>query len=475
MSEETSPLSLFDWQPDSNPAMSFGKTSPASCQVGGGHDFGSIAEALVECGFGIAWRILDAQFYGVPQRRRRLFLIGCAGNDVRRAEQVLFDGDGVCRHSHARRATGKDIAHCVTARFGSGRADPTAETYIAAAIAPTLNAGGNKTGGTRPPGTSVDTAESLIVTDISEVTHTLRGEGFDGSEDGTGRGTPLIPIAFSTEQTPKWAEDLSPTLKTPSPSGGGQPMAVCVPPEDEDAVDAYQCHGGNVGPMGTLRAGGTTASNGVPFVPVAFCQNQAGDVISGEVMHNLATNGNATGRNAPTILCDSPIWFNARQDPIDDIVVGAMDGHGYTNAIAFDPNQITSRENRSNPQPGNPCHTIPARHVPPAIAFSCKNDGTDVGDVSPTLRAMGHANSHPNSGGQVAVSIPHGVRRITPREAERLQGFPDDYTLVPYRKAMAADGPRYKAIGNSMAVPVIRWIGERIMATESDLANEESR
>lgn len=60
-----------------------------------------------------------------------------------------------------------------------------------------------------------------------------------------------------------------------------------------------------------------------------------------------------------------------------------------------------------------------------------------------------------------------GVRRLTPRECERLQGFPDDWTLVPYRGKPAADGPRYRAIGNSMAVPVMRWIGERIAAFEA--------
>jgi len=59
------------------------------------------------------------------------------------------------------------------------------------------------------------------------------------------------------------------------------------------------------------------------------------------------------------------------------------------------------------------------------------------------------------------------VRRITPVECERLQGFPDDYTAIPWRKKPASecpDGPRYKALGNSMAVPVMRWIGERIAA-----------
>lgn len=75
-------------------------------------------------------------------------------------------------------------------------------------------------------------------------------------------------------------------------------------------------------------------------------------------------------------------------------------------------------------------------------------------DISPTLRR--------EQGGEG-----RGVaRRLTPRECERLQGFPDDYTLIPYRGKPAADGPRYKAIGNSMAVPVMHWIGKRIQLVE---------
>jgi len=74
------------------------------------------------------------------------------------------------------------------------------------------------------------------------------------------------------------------------------------------------------------------------------------------------------------------------------------------------------------------------------------------GDPSYTLDTTGAA----------AVATPYAVRRLTPTECERLQGFPDDWTAVPYRGKPAADGPRYKAIGNSMAVPVMKWIGERI-------------
>lgn len=127
---------------------------------------------------------------------------------------------------------------------------------------------------------------------------------------------------------------------------------------------------------------------------------------------------------------------------------------------------------------------------------------TEIGGVAPTLRSMSHANSHQNAGGQLAVAFdmrgrdggampegPHdtaniraasggssrsyvaqhaedwAVRRLTPRECERLQGFPDDWTQIPWRGKAAPDcpdGPRYKACGNSMAVNVMRWIGERI-------------
>ncbi len=79
----------------------------------------------------------------------------------------------------------------------------------------------------------------------------------------------------------------------------------------------------------------------------------------------------------------------------------------------------------------------------------------------PALTSGGTGDSKP------CVSFASGVRRLTPRECERLQGFTDDYTLVTYRKKPAADGPRYKAIGNSMAVPVMRWIGQRIRLVQT--------
>jgi DNA (cytosine-5)-methyltransferase 1 len=91
-----------------------------------------------------------------------------------------------------------------------------------------------------------------------------------------------------------------------------------------------------------------------------------------------------------------------------------------------------------------------------------------TGDVAHTLKAEGFDASEDGTGrGQPMVNHAAGVRRLTPRECERLQGFPDDWTLTPYRGKPAADGPRYKALGNSMAVPVMAWIGKRIEMVEA--------
>jgi len=103
-------------------------------------------------------------------------------------------------------------------------------------------------------------------------------------------------------------------------------------------------------------------------------------------------------------------------------------------------------------------------------AMGCGSKGGCCTQAVAVRTAQTSANGH-----GVAVDVAHtldraqgqavaamAVRRLTPRECERLQGFPDDYTLVEYRKKPAADGPRYRALGNSMAVPVMRWIGQRI-------------
>jgi len=111
-----------------------------------------------------------------------------------------------------------------------------------------------------------------------------------------------------------------------------------------------------------------------------------------------------------------------------------------------------------------------------ADGFDASEDGTGRG--TPLVPVAFNARQDPDSwtdrsgpidtdGSTQAVGIGAAVRRLTPRECERLQGFPDDYTLIPYRGGMAKDGPRYKALGNSMAVPCMSWIGQRIAMVEA--------
>ena len=173
---------------------------PGVLSSNGGRDFGSLLGGVAELGYGFAYRVLDAQYVrvdglgrAVPQRRRRVFFVGCLG-DWRRAAAVLFERESLCGNPAPRRKAGAGIAGTLAAGTfdgspcgGDGR--ETSLTHVSA-VCQTLSAGGNSTCGSRQPGMSADTAESLLA-----VAHTLRGSGFDASEDGTGRGIPLVVMA----------------------------------------------------------------------------------------------------------------------------------------------------------------------------------------------------------------------------------------------------------------------------------------
>jgi DNA (cytosine-5)-methyltransferase 1 len=181
---------------------------PGLLSSNGGADFAVILRGLVECGYGVAWRILDAQYFGVAQRRRRVFIVGSLGSG--RAAEVLFEREGGAGDIAESRQAGAGIAHVVTgSSVSSGyRYDPNGEELIVTA---TLNSGGNKGGFRTEPG------EHLVAVP-------LRAEGHDASEDGTGRQN-LIPVLAFTERTRpdgrtfEAQEDLAYALTNPG-SGG---------------------------------------------------------------------------------------------------------------------------------------------------------------------------------------------------------------------------------------------------------------
>jgi DNA (cytosine-5)-methyltransferase 1 len=347
---------------------------PGVLSIDGGRTFGTFLGMLVQCGYGVAWRVLDAQHFGVPQRRRRIFVVGHLGG-WRGPAAVLLNSACLSGHPPPRRETRQDVAPTLSARAHGG-GGPGTDFDLDGGLIPNtgdtsrcLNAGSM--------GRQDFETETLIA-------HTLSADGFDASEDGSGRGTPMIPVAICTAHTQ---------------SNG---------------------HGFSDSIAHTLEQ---TNSQAVAF--------------------------NLRGREGGTIPKASPMAS-----------IRAASG-GSSNSY---------------------------------IAFSAKDYGADVDEIAPTLRGMGHDASHANGGGQIAVAAPltasygkqvdssdtssgppnllhsqMAVRRLTPRECERLQGVPDDYTLVEYRGKLASDGPRYRALGNSMAVPVMRWIGQRIAAVDAIL------
>lgn len=156
-------------------------------------------------------------------------------------------------------------------------------------------------------------------------------------------------------------------------------------------------------------------------------------------------------------------------------------GAGHFVVATFDETQVTSPTNRSSCSP-SPSPSLTSTGRPPAIAFNARQDpvngavagaldtdGTTqavciTGERTHALCAVGADASEDGTGrGTPIVTCQTSVRRLTPLEAERLQGFPDRWTALEKAK----DSPRYHAIGNSMAVPVMQWIGRRIQMVDA--------
>jgi len=340
---------------------------PGVLSSNGGRDFGSFLGGLAQLGYGFAYRVLDAQYAGVPQRRRRVFVVGYLG-DWRRAAAVLFERHSLQGHPAPSRQAGERVADSLTVGANQCSGFPGDFTND---IAPTISA---RTKGGGGLGTDFDCDGGLIA-------HSLRAEGFDASEDGTGRGTPLVPVAFEWQRGDTQNMDLHVNF-SPSLIKSQAPAFYSITPSNSNKD--YNARLAD-------KAQAVTAGGNRPSA-------RGGDLVTS----TLVSNGDAHS--------------------------GGRDEHGLVpvEAVAFEPGSIARRAGPRGEQ---------------SIVSTLRKD---MGDNLPAVR-QGSA-----------------VRRLTPRECERLQGFPDDYTLIPYRGKPAADGPRYKALGNSMAVPCMFWIGERI-------------
>ena len=331
-----------------------------------GRDFGAFIGGLAELGYHASWRVLDAQYVrvdgfgrAVPQRRRRVFVVGNS-RDWRRSAAVLFEPESLSGNTAPRRQTGEGIAPTISSRpTGGGGLGTDLDCdggLISVDVSDTLSVGANQTTGfmTEVVARSLN-AHANRSDGESEtfVAHTLRAK-WDSGEDGTGRGTPIIPVVAA-----------SLTRGAESQGKGGYAGRR---QEDDSNI-------------------------------VAFVSNQSFD----------------SGDN---VNVSPPLRV-------------ASDGAGNPPAVAFMEN---------------------VRHE------------LRISEVTDALSTGG---GKPGQGYPAALIEGWAVRRLTPRECERLQGFPDAYTDVPYRSKVAADGPRYKALGNSMAVNAMRWLGRRIQMVDA--------
>ena len=323
-----------------------------------GRDFGSLLGAVADIGYGFAYRVLDAQYFGVAQRRRRVFVIGKLG-DWRGPAKVLFESGCLSRDSPPSREKRKEI----TTRSGIG-------VEITGPLAARRFA--------ETDGLSENSAQMVVMPDTV---------GTLDLECGGGRKTHQSVV--SGHFIPTFWNGIANTLNTFDLGDIRTTHAIAI----QDA------------------SGRDKAQNGKGW--------------NEDVSYTLETRG--------------------------------LQGVAH----AFNSNARPDEMNISRINQGLTCSQN-AAVVQEVIGVDMYNLTTNQ-ESTQTIRGNGHID---HVGG---VMQQMAVRRLTPVECERLQGFPDQYTNILPGGKPTPDGPRYKALGNSMAVPVMRWIGERIDAVEKGM------
>jgi DNA (cytosine-5)-methyltransferase 1 len=529
---------------------------PGVLSSSGGRDFGSILGALEDLGYGLAYRVLDAQYFGVAQRRRRVFVVGYLG-DWRPAAAVLFERHSMSGHSAPSRekrkeatdtaATGAggsgglgtdfecdggliagererpDLAGPLTAGMHKGPRgteavesghvigtfsdDGTARTLTARYdSSPCVDRGPDVVGTLRAhhPGTAgvQSDTDHIVAVNASrgnsllewpaEIAPTLNAafsdkQGLENQHINGGAGLFVPAVAYSIMPMNSGKDykaretDISQPLMAGGPVGGNQggdfiverPVAYAI--QDVRGLDKKQ-NGKGWSDEGVSYTVDTHATQGVAAYPI---NTQLG--LRGPDVSNTSRDGLGIGDEtdpAYTLQANHThaVAFALRgreggampEVHADGDAAGALraaDGGSSRDYVAYDhPGRFNNIHGGSGEhqdvmptlEATNPKQII--AHTEPAIGWS--EELTASVDLAGTLQRGGSGGRHDG-----VMEPTSTVRRLTPGECERLQGFPDNFTAIPWRKKGAEDcpdGPRYKALGNSMAVPVMRWIGERI-------------
>jgi DNA (cytosine-5)-methyltransferase 1 len=338
---------------------------PGVLSSNGGKDFGTFLGALGELGYGFAYRVLDAQYFGVAQRRRRVFVVGYLG-DWRPAAAVLFERESLSGHPKQSRKKGQEVASDAQGGVGATGYVPRLSNALCA----------RDYKGARP---EADQGAPVV----AQPSHAFKvRQGCEGGGKGyLGQDEKAFTIAATQDQQ------------------------IAQPISWDSEVNC------NVNKMGTLVRGGQGGRTDGVAQPQYFENHPQDSRVTGphNVANTVSANYGMGGGNTPLVAAQPTVIDRA----------------------AFNQGQNAQYEPR-----------------------------IEQDETMSSLVAKGpHAVQHSMA-----------IRRLTPLECEKLQGFSPNWTKIPYRNKPAdqcPDGPRYKACGNSMAVPVMRWIGKRIQLIDT--------
>jgi DNA (cytosine-5)-methyltransferase 1 len=441
-------------------------------------------------------RILDAQHFGVPQRRRRVFVVACLG-DWRAAAEVLSLREGLRGYLETGNKKRKSVAPDAGASAQAGRKWP-------ADVACTLNAsfgdkqgledqhalGGGSLFVPAPICMSSGQANAAIAEDKA---HTLNAT----------HETQTIATPYTASSFAQYAEGVNTVRASGGDLGGGsetlltQPTPfrkskrACSTTDNETWVPADASNTLNNFDLGDTR---TTHAVVQPAIPIhdqatrhagkhGDKQDGKGNGLGigkpGDPMNTL-TQGDKhavayhtmPGSVAPTIGASGPPYSRTGNERVEAeaLAITFQPGNLRREAGA-DPSTTTTTTLKASAGDQTP-------HVAyPVVPLDGMNLLSRLGDCGENHSMQNFDNGDPSftlrkGGSQHGVLTPMAVRRLTPVECERLQGFPDNWSRISWKgkpEEQCPDGPRYKACGNSMAVPVMRWIGERIAAVDSTL------
>ena len=455
---------------------------PGALSSNKGKDFNCLLEEMAQFGYVLGWRVLDAQHFGVPQRRRRVFLVGCLGDNTG-PFKVLFERESSDWDSTESAEQGEDGSTEIEESIGehdhqgrvvyrkSRRAQSSEdfETWVPTETANTINC--FDVGNVR---TTHAIIESSVEYDLdSQVVTPLyaRSGSSPSSDDFAPTLQPKMVIEktwvyhSNHRSTPPKEHDKCPTLLAWMGTGGNNiPMIV-----DQGYYENHPQDSRVKGPCEVAKSVTATYGTGggnIPFVveqTLHESRKQRCGYDEKKVCPTLESAMGTGGGNIPLIVQQST--FKERDfGEYRECTVGAnlrasggtlgggseslvvkQSTHTIQHDMDFDlGGTLTARDHKgisSDDFPVNAQKLVLERHIEPI-----------------TIQV-----DTPN------MKVESKVRRLTPIECERLQGFPDNWTQIEWRGKKAEDcplSPRYKALGNSMAVPVMQWLGLGIMYAE---------